>query len=59
MLLLEKGDIDIARNLEADQLESLRGNPEIIVEEVPKGAIYYLGLNQKNDTWPGPRCARR
>ena len=48
MLLLEKGDIDIARNLEADQIESLRGNPEITVEEVPKGAIYYLGLNQKN-----------
>ena len=49
MLLLEKGDIDIARNLEADQLERLRGNPEIIVREVPKGAIYYLGLNQKNE----------
>jgi peptide/nickel transport system substrate-binding protein len=49
MLLLEKGDIDIARNLEADQLESLRGNPEITVREVPKGAIYYLGLNQKNE----------
>jgi peptide/nickel transport system substrate-binding protein len=48
MLLLQKGDIDIARNLEADQLESLRGSAEINVEEVPKGAIYYLGLNQKN-----------
>jgi peptide/nickel transport system substrate-binding protein len=49
MLLLEKGDIDIARNLEADQLERLRGNPDVTVEEVPKGAIYYLGLNQKNE----------
>src|ERR671918_3083413 len=49
MLLLEKGDIDIARNLEADQLERLRGNPDINVKEVPKGAIYYLGLNQKNE----------
>jgi peptide/nickel transport system substrate-binding protein len=48
MLLLEKGDVDIARNLEADQLDSLRGSPEITVREVPKGAIYYLGLNQKN-----------
>jgi peptide/nickel transport system substrate-binding protein len=48
MLLLEKGDIDIARNLEADQLESLRDNPDVTVREVPKGAIYYLGLNQKN-----------
>lgn len=49
MLLLEKGDIDIARNLEADQIESLRDNQDIEVKEVPKGAIYYLGLNQKNE----------
>jgi peptide/nickel transport system substrate-binding protein len=49
MLLLEKGDIDIARNLEADQLERLRGSPDVTVREVPKGAIYYLGLNQKNE----------
>ena len=49
LLLLEKGDVDIARNLEADQLDSLQDNPEIVVREVPKGAIYYLGLNQKNE----------
>jgi peptide/nickel transport system substrate-binding protein len=49
MLLLEKGDVDIARNLEADQIEALRGNPEVVIEEVPKGAIYYLGLNQRNE----------
>ena len=48
MLLLEKGDIDIARNLEADQMAALKGKPDIVLEEVPKGAIYYLGLNQKN-----------
>jgi peptide/nickel transport system substrate-binding protein len=48
-LLLEKGDVDIARNLEADQVASLEGNPDIVVQQVPKGAIYYLGLNQKNE----------
>jgi peptide/nickel transport system substrate-binding protein len=48
MLLLEKGDIDIARNLEADQIAALRGNAEIVIRAVPKGALYYLGLNQKN-----------
>ena len=48
MLLLRKGDIDIARNLEADQMAALRADPEIVLSEVPKGAIYYLGLNQKN-----------
>ena len=49
LLLLEKGDVDIARNLEADQLDSLQDNPDINVKQVPKGAIYYLGLNQKNE----------
>jgi len=48
MILLEKGDIDIARTLEADQVATLEGNDEIVIKEVPKGAIYYLGLNQKN-----------
>jgi peptide/nickel transport system substrate-binding protein len=48
MLLLEKGDIDVARNLEADQVAALRGNAQIVIREVPKGALYYLGLNQKN-----------
>ena len=49
MLLLQKGDIDIARNLEADQMAALEGNPDVVLEQVPKGAIYYLGLNQKNE----------
>jgi peptide/nickel transport system substrate-binding protein len=49
LLLLEKGDVDIARNLEGDQVEALRGNPDLVIREVPKGAIYYLGLNQKNE----------
>jgi peptide/nickel transport system substrate-binding protein len=49
MLLLEKGDVDIARNLEADQVASLQGNGEVVIREVPKGALYYLGLNQKNE----------
>jgi peptide/nickel transport system substrate-binding protein len=49
MLLLEKGDIDVARNLEADQIEALRANPDLVIREVPKGAIYYLGLNQRHE----------
>ncbi|MGI9464499.1 MAG: ABC transporter substrate-binding protein, partial [Aestuariivirgaceae bacterium] len=48
-LLLEKGDIDIARNLETDQVKALEGNDDVVIREVPKGAIYYLGLNQKNE----------
>ncbi len=47
-LLLEKGDIDIARNLEADQLASIANNDKLKIQSKEKGAIYYLGLSQKN-----------
>ena len=53
-LLLEKGDIDVARNLGADQLAGLEGSPEIRVRQGVKGALYYLGLNQKNPNLAKP-----
>ena len=48
-LLLEKGDIDIARNLGAEEITALQSDPNIIIESGVKGSIYYLGLNQKNE----------
>jgi peptide/nickel transport system substrate-binding protein len=47
-LLLEKGDVDIARNLGPDQLAGLEGDPDIRIRHGVKGGLYYLGLNQKN-----------
>src|SRR3546814_5731223 len=54
-LLLEKGDIDIARNLNTDQLASLRNNPDIAIQSNVKGSIYYLGLNQKHEALSKPK----
>jgi peptide/nickel transport system substrate-binding protein len=47
-LLLEKGDIDFARNLTKDQLAAIKDNAQITTVEGQKGYILYLGLNQKN-----------
>lgn len=47
-LLLEKGDVDFARNLTKDQLEAIRKNDAVQVMQGRKGSILYLGLNQKN-----------
>jgi peptide/nickel transport system substrate-binding protein len=47
-LLLEKGDVDYARNLTKDQLDAIKGNPRISVQQGPKGSILYISLNQKN-----------
>ena len=54
-LLLEKGDIDIARNLEVDQLNSVAGNADLKTMVAPKGTIWYMGLSQKNDFLKRPQ----
>jgi peptide/nickel transport system substrate-binding protein len=53
-LLLEKGDIDYARNLTKDQLDAIKGNPNLKIQQGPKGSIFYLGLNQKNPNLAKP-----
>jgi peptide/nickel transport system substrate-binding protein len=47
-LLLEKGDVDIARNLSPQDLEALAGSKDIKTTATPKGSVYYFSLNQKN-----------
>jgi len=54
-LLVEQGDIDIARNLGAEDIAALATNPDIAVESGVKGTIYYLGLNQKNEFLARPQ----
>ena len=47
-LLLEKGDVDIARNLTRQDLADMASNKAITTTATPKGTVYYIGLNQKN-----------
>lgn len=47
-LQLEKGDIDIARNLGAEDIDALMKNKDIDIRTGRKGTLWYLGLNQKN-----------
>ena len=53
-LLLEKGDIDVARNLSKDQLAAVKAKPEIAIVQGDKGYILYLGLNTKNVNFAKP-----
>ncbi len=48
-LLLENGDIDVARNLTPEQIAGMSDNSDIRIEPSPKGAIWYLGLNTKRE----------
>ena len=53
-LLLEKGDIDFARNLHKDALTAIKSNGDIQVQQGDKGYILYLGLNSKNPNLAKP-----
>src|SRR5690606_9256664 len=44
-LLLDAGDIDIARDLSADQVKQARKNDKFTVSTTEKLSTYYLGLN--------------
>jgi peptide/nickel transport system substrate-binding protein len=47
-LLLEKGDVDYARNLTKDQLVAVASNKDLSIDRGNKGTLYYVGLNQKH-----------
>lgn len=53
-LALENGDIDVARNLEPGDMEAVSKKEGFTVISAPKGTVYYLGLNQKNENLKKP-----
>ena len=46
LLLLQKGDADIARNLNPEQLRAVRGKPEYALVSKSLGSLNYIALNQ-------------
>src|SRR5262249_15070273 len=54
-LLLESGDVDIARNLEADQLDGLRSKGGFDFTSTPQNTNLYMGLNTKNQYLANPK----
>ncbi|HEX4261425.1 MAG TPA: ABC transporter substrate-binding protein, partial [Acetobacteraceae bacterium] len=45
-LLLQRGDADIARDLQADQLKTIRGNPAYHLATAKQGTSMYIAMNQ-------------
>ncbi len=50
-LQLEKGDIDIARTLTPVDIEGMKGNADVKIQQDVGGQIYYLAFNQKNENY--------
>ncbi len=55
LLLLQKGDIDIARTLAPEQIKQLEGNPAYEKVTASKASINYLAMNQKHPMLSKPQ----
>lgn len=55
LLGLQKGDLDIVRNLTPDQLTTLAKDPAYTLVESPKSYINYLALNQSHPVLSKPQ----
>ena len=54
-LLLERGDVDVARNLTPTDIAALRGRPGISIQEFPRGTIQYFSANLADPILSNPR----
>ncbi|MFD2205033.1 ABC transporter substrate-binding protein [Kiloniella antarctica] len=54
-LLLEKGDIDVARNLTPTDVEGISSNADLAVDNDLRGRIMYISMNQKDPILSKPK----
>jgi peptide/nickel transport system substrate-binding protein len=54
-LLLEQGDIDVARNLGAEDLKDLEDNPDIKILSAPQHQLFYLAFNSGQERFADDR----
>ncbi|MFK7855672.1 MAG: ABC transporter substrate-binding protein [Granulosicoccus sp.] len=54
-LLLEKGDIDVARNLNPEDVAGIQGKEGIEVDSELRGRLMYISFNQKHPELSNPK----
>jgi peptide/nickel transport system substrate-binding protein len=54
-LLVEKGDVDIARNLQPDQIKGLAGNNDVVIGKYPKAGLTYVATNDAHEILGKPQ----
>jgi len=54
-LLLEKGDIDLARNLNPQDIAGIADNPDLAVDNDLRGRLMYISMNQKDPNLAKPK----
>ncbi len=54
-LLLEKGDVDLARNLSPDDVAGITGADGVAIDNELRGRLMYTSLNQKHEALSNPK----
>ena len=54
-LLLEKGDIDVARNLNPEDVAGASSNENVMIDDELRGRLMYISLNQKHPQLSNPK----
>jgi len=54
-LLLEKGDVDMAWNLQTDQLKALATSKDVKVETFPYSGTWYINMNMGDERLKNPK----
>ena len=49
--MLEKGDVDIARDIASNQIKGVGDNTDVAASTVPQESLYYVGLNLKTEAF--------
>ncbi|MDT7951899.1 MAG: ABC transporter substrate-binding protein, partial [Acetobacteraceae bacterium] len=55
LLALQKGDVDIARNLSPEQIKTVQASADFHTIQASKASILYLAMNQKNENLAKPQ----
>ncbi len=54
-LMLERGDIDVARNLSPEDVAGIREADGLVVDSELRGRLMYMSMNQKNEILSNPK----
>lgn len=55
LLALQKGDVDIARNLSAEQIKSIQSNPDFSTVQASKAQVLFMAMNQSHPNLAKPQ----
>lgn len=53
--MIEKGDLDVASNMAVADINALRKDPQLTVEAVQKGTVYYVAMSMKEVHFANPK----